>query len=160
MKGRLVVALLALGAISLSFARSTEPGVANPSSLSSGVGAFHVDPGDGGTDCSHLYSVERGPWVPNYIDARGWICDKTVQCQAAASSVVVLTGPWFLAYGPAFDAAAGLDAACTVVSYSVGCHQEDRNYQDGYKRHVIEYTGYYNYDHCEKRILDDSWETQ
>lgn len=122
------------------------------------IGVNYVDPGEGGTDCSHLDRVERGPWVPNYIDARGWICDKTVTCQASAAAVIILTGPWGLAYNPAFDAAAALEAGCTVASYTIACHQEDRNYQDGYKRHVVEYAGYYRYDHCRSRIIGDRWE--
>jgi len=156
MKRAFVLAVLLMVVTSLAMAKGS-----GSDGLLQGAGQIsvnHADPGEGGTDCSYLDRTVKGSWVPNYIDARGWVCDKTAECEAGAASVIILTGPWALEYNPAFYAAAALEAGCVVASYTVGCYQEDRNYQEGYKRHVTEYTGYWLNDACRSQILDDYWE--
>ena len=130
------------------------------------IGVNHVDPGEGGTDCSYLDNTVYYGWVTIKDWRGGFLCEGAYQCKRG-SAVLGLTSAaaWAIPLPQAKTAAAaGFTAAvtagqiCTWVE-TLSCGPEDKYIEVGKKRKYKVYVGEeYTPGRCRARLDTVDWE--
>ena len=132
------------------------------------IGVNHVDPGEGGTDCSYLDETVYYQWVPIKEWQGGWLCEGTYRCKRGAAVLGLSSASaWAIPLPQAkAAAAAGFQAAVTsgLICHwveTLSCDSEDRYITIGRKRKYKEYVGEeYSPGRCRKRLDNVDWQEE